>query len=379
MTSDPQPFLNLGGKKREPDARDHLIGSASAPIYTFAPTHAKPVLPYYFQGKRPACGAHAGTSLKVFLNRSDRTNPDENDTPRALWINIKRDGTSPSDGTDMATIFKTLQTYGAVSFEPLKNDVTYDDNDYAALKFLTQPMETQGSMNKIQSYAYLTDLSFNGIKQGIDSFGAVLLLINANAQMWTAPNGETSWAESDVLPLRPPTAEYPVIDGHFILATYYDEQYIYGPNSFGTTWGREGDFYFGSEYIPQILEAGIAHNAPLSTPITVTPPPVADTIQVLQAQKVSLLQQLIQVLTAKLNAALHPTGSIIPDMKPLILSTTFWFSVLKFVSGIALEYTAAFPGSHYVGIAVMIESAISLVLRLQTTTGIGSIFPKTAK
>ncbi len=260
---EPYTFDNLGGKKRIPDNRDHLIGSVSAPVYTFPATHPRAVqLPYYYQGKRPACGAHAGASFKVFLNRRDGTNTTEDDTPRYLWINIKRDGTSPSDGTTMLQIFKSLQKYGADTFEPLENNVFLDDASYASLSPINQTMLQYGQNNRIDSYAFLTDLSFNGIKQSINDFGAVLLLINANAQMWTAKNGETSWAEKDVLPLRPPTAAYPVVDGHFILADSYDENYIYGVNSFGQTWGRNGDFYFGPEYASQILEAGIAHNPP---------------------------------------------------------------------------------------------------------------------
>lgn len=259
----PHTFKSLGGKQRTPSTKDHLIGSVTAPVYTFKPVHPRTYTPpHYFQGKRPACGAHAGTSMKVFLNADDGTNGEENDTPRALWINIKRDGTSPSDGTSMDRIFKSLQTYGAIPFEPLENNVTYNDADYAALSFLTAAMQAQGLSNKISSYAYLNDRSFNGIKQAIDDFGGVLLLVNANAQMWTAPNGVTSWSEKDVLPLRPPTSKYPVVDGHFLFADSYDENYIYGLNSFGETWGRGGDFYFGPEYITQVLEAGVGHNAP---------------------------------------------------------------------------------------------------------------------
>ena len=280
---EPHAFDNLGGKPRAVSPRDSLIGGVSAPQYTFKPVHPRVVtLPYYFQGKRPACGAHAGTSYKVFLSRNDGTNPNEDDTPRAAWINIKRDGSSPSDGTSMDRIFAALQTYNAVPFSLLGNDVTYDDADYAAAKFLTQAMEVAQPTAKTAGYAYLTDISFNGIKQAIDNFGAVLLLVHANAQMWTAPNGQTSWAESDVLPLRPPTAEYPVVDGHFLLADHYDETYIYGPNSFSQKWGRNGDFYFGEDYASQIIEAGIAHNPP--TPVVVQTSPTLAQIQ--QAQQI---------------------------------------------------------------------------------------------
>lgn len=316
-----EPFVpeNLGGKPRTPDSRDHLVGSVSAPIYTFTSTHPRTVqIPHYFQGKRPACGAHAGSHMKVWLNRING-NATEDETPRALWINIKRDGTSPSDGTSMDRIFKSLQTYGAVPFEPLENNVTWDDNDYAALKFLTPAMQAQGLGNKIASYAYLTDLSFNGIKQAINDFGGVLILIHANAQMWTAPNGQTSWLEKDVLPLRPPTAAYPRVDGHFLFADSYDEHYIYGLNSFGPTWGRAGDFYFGSEYASEVIEAGIAHNAPKAVSVS---PAAVQTVQNGLPQVQEALNHLNQLPPAQQTVMHNALVSILNDFKRLLSGGT---------------------------------------------------------
>lgn len=383
----PHPFTNLGGQKRTPAPNEHLVGGTSA--YSFIPVLTNALAwsaPIYYQGQRPACGAHAGTWMKTVLDRQSG-NASAMETPRYTWINIKRDGTSPSEGTSMTNIFSALQTYGGDTFEPLENDVTYDDADYAATKFVTSAMLQYGKANLLGTPAYLQDQSFNGIKQAINDHGYVILLIDVCARFWTASNGQVSWAEADILPLGIPTATFPVIDGHFIVAHSYDENYIYFANSFGTTWGRGGHGYFGIDYMPWIAEGGIASNppkpvvapvVPLSTP-TPTPAPISMpspvTIQTLQAQRVTLIQQLIQVLTAKLNALLHPNGSAIPDMKPLVYSTAFWFNVLKFVGGIALAFTTAFPASHLVGYAVMVESIVSLILRLNTAQAIGSVFP----
>jgi hypothetical protein len=375
----PHPFKSLGGLPRTPSPTEHKIGTSTAG-YTFPGTLMNAQAfgaPIYYQGQRPACGAHAGTWLKTLLDIQGG-NTSAKETPRYTWINIKRDGSSPSAGTDMASIFNALQVYGGDTFEPLENNVTYDDADYAAVKFLTSSMLQYGKSNLLGTPAYLTDMSFNGIKQAINDHGAVLLLIQVCARFWTAQNGQTSWAEADILPLGTPSETFPIIDGHFIVAHSYDENYIYFANSFGNTWGREGHGYFGQDYMPWIIEAGVAANPPLSTPTPVPTPTIVPTpviIQELQAQKISLLQQLIQVLTAKLNALLHPNGSAIPDMKPLVYSATFWFNVAKFIGGIALAFTAAFPASHYVGYAVMIESVVSFILRLQVTQPIGSVFP----
>lgn len=315
---EPHSFDNLGGKVRIPDPRDHLIGSAAVGGYTFPATFIQQKAwdaPIYYQGKRPACGAHAGAWLRMFLNHLDGTNPTETDTPRYIWANIKRDGTSPSDGTDMLSIFKALQTYGAAPFEPLENDVTYDDADYAAVKFITPAMVAAGQKNPIASYAFPQDISFNGIKQTIHDFGHALLLINVNNRFWTAANGTTSWLEKDILPLAPHSAAYPNTSAHFIVAHSYDPDTIYFANSFGP-WGmtkHPGHGYFEADYMPEVLEIGVGHNPAkivVSIP-TVIPTPIQTVQQELpQVQKaisnldtlapaqkaatVSLAQQILQ-------------------------------------------------------------------------------------
>jgi hypothetical protein len=137
-------------------------------------------------------------------------------------------------------------------------------------------MLADGTKHPIASYAFLTDLSFSGLKQAIKDNGAVILLIYVNAQFWTAPNGRSSWNESDILPLRAPSDLYPRVDGHFITCHSYDENYIYFANSFGTTWGRNGHGYFGQDYLTEVLEAGFMRNplppVPPAPPVPELPP-----------------------------------------------------------------------------------------------------------
>ena len=300
---EPHAFENLGGVKRTPDKRDHLIGAVGA--YDYAPTKAKPLnRPYYFQGHRPACGAHAGTAMKSALDLRDGKT-DVNYTPRQTWIQIKQDGTSPSDGTSMDRIFSVLQGNGSVPFEPLENNVTYGDADYAASKFLTNQ-----TGSKISSYAYPQDKSFEGIKQAINDFGGCLILIDVCARFWTAANGTISWAAKDILPLAPPSAQYPVVSGHFMWADYYDENYIYGANSFGQTWGLNGDFQMGRDYMPYVLEIGVAHN-PVVAPVAPT------------------AIQTVQDSIPKVQAAIDQLSSLQPDIKAEHISKIQqWINIL---------------------------------------------------
>lgn len=60
-------------------------------------------------------------------------------------------------------------------------------------------------------------------------------------------------------------------------------------------------------------------------------------------------------------------------LKALIKSRTFWWNALKFASGVVMLYTTDFPSSHYVGAALMLESIISFVLRLNTSSAITTL------
>lgn len=302
---EPHTFENLGAHERTPDPRDHLIGSATA--YTYPATKMQQAAfdaPIYYQGKRPACGAHAGAWAKMFLDILDGK-PVTKRTPRYIWANLKRDGTDVSAGTSMDRIFSTLQQYGADAFEPLENDITFDDKSYAALRNISPAMLADGQNNKIGSYAYPQDLTFNGIKQTISDFGYCILLLKVSARFWSDENGVASWAEKDILPLGWPSAKFPVVDGHFVVAHSYDEHYIYFANSFGDTWGRKGHGYFGPGYMPWVIEKGIMHNPPA---------PVVDVVQtalpqvqaaIIQLPTMTPAQQVLgQSLIDKLLAAL---------------------------------------------------------------------------
>lgn len=286
----PHAFSKLGGIRRTPNPKDYLVGGATAPVYNFPQTKAKPVnRTHYFQGKQAACGAHAGVALVDSLMLQQGVTAIPNHTPRDLWIEIKTDGTAVSDGTTMDRIFAELKSVGVIPFEPLENNVTYDPADYAEMDVITSSIKEQEGKNLIESYAYPTDLSFNGIKQAIDNFGAVILLIDVCERFWTAANGVTSWAAKDILPLAPPSAAFPVVDGHFIVLDYYDEQYLYGPNSFGTTWGLDGDLQMGINYMPFVLEMGIVRLPATVQAVSQVTPQVLDTV----AQSIPQVQNAI--------------------------------------------------------------------------------------
>lgn len=308
----PHPIINPGAIARTKKATDFLVGSAVA--YDYPSTIMNQIAfgaPIYYQGKRPACGAHAGTWLKMFLNRLHGINPTENDTPRFTWINIKEDGTSPSIGTSLDRIMTVLRNPGVIPFEPLENDVTYDDIDYASVKAVTTAIKNQEKGNVIASYAYPQDQSFSGIKQAINDFGAVIVEIELCERFWTDAQGNTSWAEKDILPLAPPSAAFPVVSSHFVVAHSYDEKYIYFANSFGTEWGmteHPGHGYFGSNYVPFVTDLGTV----------IVTKPVEDVPQTSPSNIATVEQALPQV-----QALVNHLGTLTPEQKQ---ANPSWFT-----------------------------------------------------
>lgn len=246
----PHAFVNTGAVERPADSRDVLLGVVQAPVSipgVFMQTEAFG-LPIEYQGQQPACGAHAGTFYKELLSGGHYS-------PRFSWANIKTfDGFPVASGTDMRSIFKSLQKTGALTFDLLGNDVTLPLQSYAS-PALTKGMAADAGEHLIDAYAFLDTITWDGLKGAIYQNKAVLLLVNLGAEWWTSKNGRTSWAEADILPLRTPS---PVVSGHFIVAHSYDTQYIYFENHWSTAWGRNGHGYFDQSYLPFVREAGTA-------------------------------------------------------------------------------------------------------------------------
>ncbi len=248
---EPHGFDNLGGQSKTPDDRDLLLGSA-IPVYTFTPAvHDVSAweADVEYQGKQPACGAHAGTKAKGLKD-------DKRYSPRYTWANLKTfDGWTIESGTDIRSIMKSLTGAGPLDFPQMGNDITLDLNTYAH-PVITPAMAKLATANKGFAYGFANDLSFNGLKQYIHDHGPIILLMRVTERFWTAENGMTSWAEKDILPLAPPSAHYHPVSGHFVVAHSYDEKYIYFLNSFSKDWGRKGHGYFGEDYMPMINDAG---------------------------------------------------------------------------------------------------------------------------
>ncbi len=283
-----KPFKSkkTGGKERPQDKKDYLLGAVqvSETIPDVFMQDKAWGLPLVYQGKRPACGAHAGVALKMLLD--DYESGERYYTPRFTWVDIKTfDGYAFEDGTDMRSILKSLQSAGALDFNSLGNDVTLPDPVYGSANAVTKDMRTQANPRVIGNYGFTNNPSLSQIKQAIYKNKGVLLLMRVGDEFWTAKNGKTSWLEKDILPLRPPTTG---LSGHFVMAHSYDANYIYFVNSFSKDWGRKGHGYFGQNYVPYVLEMGTAAD-------------ISDLIVPNLKQQISLAQKIVDLLKTALS------------------------------------------------------------------------------
>lgn len=250
-TITPHAFLNPGGKEKAYDSNDIKLGSAVAKVYTHPKvlTNAEAwAMAIEYQAQQPACGAHSGAELKDLALGARFT-------PQATWGDIKTfDGFAIEDGTDIRSVFKSITKTGVLDFAEMGNHVELSLADYAY-----SPNAAHRAMMAQKSgmgYGFITDLTFEGLKQFISDHGPTMILMRVNAQFWTAPNGVSSWQEKDILPLRPPTAQYPNQSGHFVVCHSFDENNIYFVNHWSDGWGRKGHGYFGANYMSQIIDAG---------------------------------------------------------------------------------------------------------------------------
>lgn len=236
--------INFGGIEREPQASDFHLGS-------FTPDQMIPetFMPEYpitveMQKKIPDCGANAGVYLKELLHGGDRLSVE------FLWNAIKQiDNVPPENGTTLDCIMKALNKTGACNFALLPTNSDQTLADFTNPAKLTSERLIDAQNRRIGAYAFQFNPTFFDLKKAIYTHKAVIILVRVGAELWT-PN----W--KDCLPLDPNKA--PITSGHFMVATGYDKDFIYGYNEWSEAWGNNGMFKFGENYMPRVVEIGTA-------------------------------------------------------------------------------------------------------------------------
>ncbi len=241
-------FDNLGAVERPTDSRDFGLATYQQPVALPDTFFTQLSVPVYYQGKYGTCGAHAGATL-------DSTLYNKALSPKYLWKQIKLiDGFPVDVGTDMRSIMKSLLNTGDCSLALSPNDLGASITDYTDPTQLTDAMKKDAYPNDITGYAFIDRPTWQDVKQAIYQNRVVIARVRCGDGWWKDKNGNGSWAEKDVLPLRLGT----YASGHFIVLIGYDTTYIYFRNSWSSDWGRGGDGYFALSYLPNVLELGTA-------------------------------------------------------------------------------------------------------------------------
>lgn len=185
----------------------------------------------------------------------------------------------------------------------------FDDNHQLDIKSFIGASLTQDSINdaqayKLPSYAQVTDLSVNGLRNAIAQNGIVLIGIKISDSWWTAPDGTTSWAMSDVLPIRPPTTQHPVVSGHCVALYGYDQDFFYFMNWWSGQWGYKGHGWFGVNDLPQIYQAFVVGDF-------IKPTQPAPPVPVNQQQNCAQNETLVEKVMHNAEQVLHKIQDIL--------------------------------------------------------------------
>ncbi len=263
MTDEIRNFGAIESPKDERDFKPEDLGTAVPEVYPDSWIGDISMVPVYMQGKLPNCGGEAGIALYGIL-----ANDAEQLSGRFDYdLDKTLDGVPEVQGTTGRAVMKEGQKYGYCLNSLFPDDTSLDYADFSNASFIPKSAYVNGLGRRLGSYAQLTDLSFQGIKNAIYDHKAVLLMVQLGREWWTNAEGQNSWNAADILPVRPPAQ---VVSGHFVVAYGYNKTSIFFRNSWSEKWGSNGNGLFDENYIPFIKEAWVAD---LPTPPVLPPAP----------------------------------------------------------------------------------------------------------
>lgn len=264
-------------------------------------------IPIFMQAKIPDCVENGVTFLKKW-HIWKKTGIVVDLSRRFLAIlTVNADKIPFDQGTTFVAALAIEKSIGICESTIIPDDHQINLNPPNLSTFLGIPIPATAYTSALQytspTYAFVRNLSVQGLKNAINQNGVILIGIDISNSWWTAPNGNGSWAASDILPIRPPKGmNDPTISKHCIALYGYDNQYFYFVNWWGKTWGNGGLGYFGLNDLPYVYEGIVVLD-----PVAPANPAVIDTTKltpVQNAQYTSYLTSLVAALTALYKAIL---------------------------------------------------------------------------
>ena len=171
-----------GAQTRKLDLRDIHLGKIQLPVLLPA-SHVANIagITRVWQGAFPACGSHSGAHLLAIL-KFIQTTVKQYLSPHYLWDKIKLiDGYPLESGTDLRSILKTLQNWGACDYNLLPNDYTQTLQQYSDASVITDEMAQNGQTRVIlPNYGFIDNPTVDELKQAIFQNNAVIVLIRCD-------------------------------------------------------------------------------------------------------------------------------------------------------------------------------------------------------
>ena len=198
-----------------PDARDYALSSISPDIVRYPEEYLPPFdLTISNQLILPSCVGHACATVKQEKELREK-NPITFDGNWIYFACKNIDGYPDMPGTFFRVGLKVLKNIGAM---PMDRNTEYE-------------------RYRIETYARVDDMTFEGLKKAILIYGTVLAGFRGTNEGW---RGEV---------IRAPRAGENVW-GHAVALTGYDRNYLIGQNSWGILAHKNGIFKTTKEYLP---------------------------------------------------------------------------------------------------------------------------------
>jgi hypothetical protein len=257
--------------------------------------------PILMQGQSPECGGYSlAFALAYLLSLNEQLSGSF-----AYAYEKTVDGVPNEAGTFIPAIGQAAQKAGSCldALFPDDGNTVADPDGNATLYSTASAQAIQDALTRAGWIPLmLTDLSWNGIQAAIAKYKTVIVEAQVGEEWYTAPDGTTSWAAADVLPIRPPKE---VIDAHFFaVGGRYDQTNIWFANSWSTSWGESGFGYFQENYIPFVKNAIVLYKMPPSVQTIVNHPTLT------QPEKNSIIQQIINDIAAEVGLISQEIGSL---------------------------------------------------------------------
>ena len=157
-------------------------------------------------------------------------------------------------GRDPLTVLKILQKYGCATEATLSNNTNLSLNQYRDSSVITQAVLDEAAQYKGINFAQVNPLTQENLRKFIQQYGAVSILFRIGQELWTDKNGNVTYSQSAIDPLRPPKK---IVGGHQMTGSGWNASDLnHVVNEWGIGWAQQGEAdYLWNEWSPYIMEA----------------------------------------------------------------------------------------------------------------------------